>query len=176
MTIGIIGADDRAVAIGRLLRRCGHEITFSDPTGYNAAQHAVEALDGQAQACTPYDQATTAEALVFTVHWDDLDGTLKALGAYKDGLVIDATRPPALEDGTSGAEMLAKKLDNRHVVKAFIDVTDLHEPIRVASDDPEARMQVEEMIRSCGALVEDAGPLASAAEIERDFAQKHTVT
>lgn len=175
MTIGIIGADDRAVAIGRMLQRCGHDISFSDPTGNQAAMHAAEALGGDAKACTTYDQAATSEALVVAVHWDDLDGSLKALGDYKDGLVIDATRPPELADGVSGAEMLAKKLDNRHVVKAFVDMGDPHDPIRIASDDPEARMKVEEMITSCGGMVEDAGPLASAIEIEREYTRKRAV-
>ena len=175
MTIGIIGADDRAVAIGRMLQRCGHQISFSDPKNNRAAERAADALGGDAKACTAYDLAAASEALVMAIHWDDLDGTLKALGDYKDGLVIDATRPPELQEGHSGAEVLAKKLDNRHVVKAFVDMTDPAEPIRIASDDPEARTQVEEIIRTCGIPVEDAGPLANAAEIEKQFAKKQTV-
>lgn len=173
MTIGIIGADDRGVAIGRLLQRCGHRVTFSDPNGPDHAQKAADALGGDCAACSTYDQATTADALVLAVHWEDLDGSLKALGDYKDGIIIDATRPPYLEDGTSGAELLARKLDNRHVVKAFVDMDDPKEPIRVASDDPEARIQVEEMIRVCGGVVEDVGPLSKAIEIERGYAAKH---
>lgn len=175
MTIGIIGADDRAVAIGRMLQRCGHRVSFSDPTSNHAAERAADALGGDAKACTTYDQAATSEALVMAMHWEDIDGALKALGDYKDGLVIDATRPPGLQEGQSGAEVLSKKLDNRHVVKAFVDITDPSQPIRVASDDPEARMQVEEIIRTCGINVEDAGPLANAADIERQFANKQTV-
>lgn len=175
MTIGIIGADDRAVAIGRMLQRCGHHISFSDPSGNEAALHAAEAIGGDAKACTTYDQAATSEALVLAVPWDDVDGSLKALGDYKDGLVIDATRPPDLADGTSGAEMLAKKLDNRHIVKAFVEMTGPDDPIRIASDDPEARMHVEEMIRTCGGVVEDAGPLANAIEIERAYTRKNAL-
>jgi predicted dinucleotide-binding enzyme len=175
MTIGIIGADDRAVAIGRMLQRCGHKVSFSSPKGNDAADKAAQALGGDASSCTTYDQAATSEALVMAIHWEDVDDTLKALGDYKDGLVIDATRPPELGAETSGAEILAKKLDNRHVVKAFVDVADPKEPIRIASDDPEARMQVEEMIRTCGGVVEDAGPLSKAAEIERESAARHPV-
>ncbi len=175
MTIGIIGADDRAVAIGRMLQQCGHKVSFSSPHGMEAAEKAAQALGGDAAASTTYDQAATSEALVMAIHWEDLDGALRALGDYKDGIVIDATRPPDLGDGTSGAEMLAKKLDNRHVVKAFVDVSDPNEPIRVASDDPEARMHVEEMIRVCGGTVEDAGPLAKAIEIERHYSKQHAV-
>jgi predicted dinucleotide-binding enzyme len=172
MTIGIIGADDRAVAIGRMLHHCGHIVTFSSPHGAHAAEMAAHALGGDASARTTYEQAATSEALVLAVHWEELDGALMALGDYKDGIVIDATRPPERGDGGSGAEVLAHRLDNRHVVKAFVDVTDPREPIRIASDDPEARMRVEEIIRNCGGIVEDMGPLAQAVEIEREFARK----
>jgi predicted dinucleotide-binding enzyme len=171
MTIGIIGADDRATTIGRLLQECGHQISFSDPRRPDSAEKAVAAIGGEAKACSTYDQATSSDALVFAIHWEDVDGTLRALGDYKDGIVIDATRPPKqLEEGTSGAEILAKKLDNRHVVKAFIDIVDPHDPILVASDDPEARSTVEHLIEECGRRYEDVGPLANAGKIEREHA------
>jgi predicted dinucleotide-binding enzyme len=170
MTIGIIGADDRAVTIGRLLQKCGHEISFSDPGRPDSAEKAVQALGGGAKACTTYDQANSSEALIFAIHWEDLDESLRALGDYKDGIVVDAIRPP--QDGTCGAEVLAKKLDNRHVVKAFVDVRDPHDPILVAGDDPDARSKVEEMIEACGRRYQDVGPLANAATIEREYASK----
>ena len=170
MTIGIIGGDDRAVAIGRMLRKCGHKITFSDPNAKDAALHATQALGGEIPVTTPYEQAATCEAIVLTVHWEDIERTLTALGSYKNGLVIDATRPPKLT-GTSGAELLARKLDNRHIVKAFVDNLEPGQPIRVASDDPEARHQVESAITACGGVIEDMGPLASAIEIERTYAK-----
>jgi predicted dinucleotide-binding enzyme len=169
MKIGIIGSDDRAVAIGRLLRTCGHAISFSDPTPNHAAEHAVAALDGRAQVSTPYEQAERSDALVLAVHWEDLDTALAALCDYKDGIVIDATRPPKLW-GTSGAETLARKLDNRHVVKAFVDNIEPGRPVRIASDDPEARQQVKSTVVTCGGTVEDFGPLAGAIEIERSYA------
>jgi predicted dinucleotide-binding enzyme len=171
MTIGIIGGDERAVAIGRMFSSCGHAVTFSDPTPSNASEHAAQALGGNARASTPYEQASTCEALILAVHWEHVDDALRALGDYKDGLLIDATRPPQLW-GTSGAEMLARKLDNRHVVKAFVDNLEPGRPIRVASDDPEARAAVKATVGSCGGIVEDLGPLAGAIEIERSYASE----
>jgi predicted dinucleotide-binding enzyme len=171
MTIGIIGADDRAVTIGRLLQHCGHQVSFSDPRRPDSPEKAVAAIGGDAKACTIYDQATSSDVLIFAIHWEDVDDSLRALGAYKDHLVVDATRPPKLQDGTSGAEILAKKMDNRHVVKAFIDIVDPHDPIRVASDDPEALMTVEQLIEACGRRYEDLGPLANAGKIEREHAK-----
>lgn len=169
MIVGIIGGDDRAVAIGRMFSSCGHAVTFSDPTPNRAAAHAAQALGGDVKASTPYEQASVCEAVVLAVHWEDVDTALRALGDYKDGLLIDATRPPKLF-GTSGAEVLARKLDNRHVVKAFVDNLEPGQPIRVASDDPAARATVKATIGACGGTVEDLGPLAGAIEIERSFA------
>jgi len=169
MKIGIIGGDDRAVAIGRMLSSCGHTISFSDPTSNEAATHAAQALGLGSHASTAYEQAAICEAMVLTIHWQDLETTLSAIGTYKDGLIVDATRPPELGD-TSGAELLAQKLDNRHVVKAFVEDLEPGKPIKVASDDPEARAHVESVITSCGGIIEDLGPLSHALEIERSYA------
>lgn len=175
MVIGIIGADDRAVAIGRLLKTCGHSISFSDPTDQTHAERASHAL-ADSSAATTYDQAATAEALVLAAHWEDLDTVLASLGDYKDGVVIDATRPPLMEDSPSGAELLEKKLDNRHVVKAFVEDVEPRGTVKVASDDPNARALVCEMIESCGGTAVDLGPLSEAATIEREFARRTTQT
>lgn len=174
MIIGIIGGDDRAVAIGRMLHACGHEISFSDPTPANAAEHAVQAMDGQARVSTPYEQAATSDAVVLAVHWQDLDRALMALGSYKDGVVIDATRPPKIH-GASGAEMLARKLDNHHIVKAFVDDLRAGVPVRVASDDPLAKATVRQTVAGCGGTIEDLGPLQGAIEIERSYAEKNNL-
>lgn len=171
MTIGIIGADDRAVTIGRLLQKCGHQVSFSDPRRPDSPEKAVAAIGGDARACNVVDQAMSSDALIFAIHWEDVDGTLSALGDYKNGIVVDATRPPKhLELGTSGAEILARKLGNRHVVKAFVDIVDPKDPIRVAGDDPQARTTVEQLIEACGRRYEDLGELANAGKIEREHA------
>ncbi|MDQ2866645.1 MAG: NAD(P)-binding domain-containing protein [Candidatus Eremiobacteraeota bacterium] len=175
MVIGIIGADDRAVAIGRLLKTCGHEISFSDPIDQSRAEKARDA-HGSATVCTTYDQAATCEAIVMAVHWEDLDKTLAALGSYKKGVVIDATRPPKLEGSDNGAQLLEKKLDNRHVVKAFVEEPVPRAEVRVASDDPNARMMVCEMIDSCGGKAVDMGPLSAATEMEASYANDVSTT
>jgi predicted dinucleotide-binding enzyme len=167
--IGIIGADDRAVAIGRMIRQTGHTVCFSDVNDDRTSQAAAEVLGDDTYATTPYQQAASCEALVFTIHWEDLDRALTALGDYKDGIVVDATRPPDL-GRLSGAELLAHKLDNRHVVKGFVEPLERNEFIKIASDDPEARAEVSELIANCGRTALDVGPLANARVIERAVA------
>jgi predicted dinucleotide-binding enzyme len=172
MTIGIIGADDRAVAIGKLLLRSGSTVCFSDPMHQQTSASAAHALGNGAFASTPYRQAATCDTLLLTVHWEDLETALNALGSYKDGLLIDATRPPDLGEH-SGAELLAHKLDNRHVVKAFVEPSKPGDTIKIAADDPEARERVESLISACGCSPENVGPLVHAREIERHAAPLH---
>ncbi len=167
--IGIIGADDRAVAIGRMIRRTGRTVCFSDINDDRTSLAAAEVLGDGAFATTPYQQAASCDTLVLTVHWEDLERTLTALGDYKDGVLVDATRPPDLGQ-LSGAELLAHKLDNRHVVKGFVEPLETNEFIKIASDDPEARAEVSELIAQSGRTALDVGPLANARVIEREVA------
>ena len=171
MVIGIVGSDDRAVAIARMLRHCGHTVSFSDPLGGIRAERAAAALGEGTTADTTYNQAATCEMLVFAMHWEEVDKALAQLGDYKDGVVIDAVRPPKLEGHVNAAQLLEQKLDNRHVVKAFVeDPTDDGE-VRVASDDPEARDLVCGIVSACGGKAIDLGPLSEATQIEKAFAE-----
>lgn len=167
--IGIIGADDRAVAIGKVIRRTGHTVCFSDIHDDRTSLAAAEVLGDGAFATTPYQQAASCDTLVLTIHWEDLERALTALGDYKNGILVDATRPPDLGQ-LSGAELLAHKLDNRHVVKGFVEPLETNEFIKIASDDPEARAAVSELIAHCGRTALDVGPLANARGIERAVA------
>lgn len=170
MVIGIVGADDRAVAIARELRKCGHTLSFSDPGGLDHAEKAVAALaDPAVTAATPYNQAATSEALILAIHWEDMDKTLTQIGDYKDGVVIDAMRPPRIAGAENSAVTLEHKLDNRHIVKAFVEEPMPKGEVMVASDDPEARMMVCELVQSCGGKAIDIGPLSEATVIERRF-------
>ena len=176
MKIGIVGADDRAVAIARLLLKAGHRVTLSDPTGRKAAHNAEIALDYWATEATPGEQAMDSDALVLAVHWQDLENAIEQVGAYPDGILIDATRPPGplLEDGMSGAQQIALRMHSAHVVKGFVDVSDPKAAIEIASDDSRARMRVAEVIAQCGAKARDLGGLANAVRIEQGYIDRHT--
>ena len=170
MTIGIIGSDDRAVAIGRMLTKSGNLVCFSDLDAGLSSRSAAAFIGDRAFATTPYQQSAICDALCFAIKWDALERALSLLGTYKDGIVIDATRPPDLGQ-LSGAELLAHKLDNRHVVKAFVEPIEPNSFIKIASDDPEARAQVGNLIADAGGNPLDVGPLASARTIEHDVAR-----
>lgn len=167
MIIGIVGSDNRAVAIGRLLQNCGHTLTFSDPIQSERALKAAEALGDASAAEAAYQQTVKSDALVMTVRWQDVETALAALGPYTDGVVIDATHAPPLRHG-SGAEHIAHLMDNRHVVKAFVEEVTPGAKLSVCANDPNARRMVEELIENCGCTAVERGTLADAAVVERE--------
>lgn len=166
MRIGIIGSDDRAVAIGRLLVSGGHDVSFSDPDDEQAAQRAASSA-GATEAETPYDQASTREVLIIAVSNDAVDEALTATGSgIAACAIVDATDGKPAAAGSSSAEMLAHKLNSHRVVRALIILPQAGASVPICGDDPIAKQNVEEAFAACNCVVTDRGPLSSAAELE----------
>jgi predicted dinucleotide-binding enzyme len=172
MHIGIVGSDDRGLAIGRLLRRGGHHVSFSDPRGPNHARHAAQALGEDTVSTTSEEQARFCDAIVLAVRWQDLPRTLDDLALFENGVLIDAVRAPAFESGKSGAELLAEKFHKVRVAKAFVEAPLSDGVVQFCADDGDARELVTGLILSSGAQVDDLGPLRNARALEHDFAEK----
>jgi len=164
MKIGIIGSDDRAVAIGKLLTEGGHEVEFSHPRNNQAAEEAASKTGTEADI--PYKLASTMEMLIFAVPHDEIDAAITAIGTIQTPqAIVEAgdSRPGA--DDTTDAECLAKKLDSHTVVRALIVLPQAGANIPICGDDPNAKMLVEQAFAACNCVVTDRGPLASAAEL-----------
>lgn len=164
MKIGIIGSDDRAVAIGKLLTEGGHEVEFSDPGSRQAAQEAANKTG--AEADIPYNLASTTEMLLFAVSHDDLDAAITAIGAVATPqAVIEAGNSRPTGDDLTDAECLAKKLNSHAVVRALIVLPQAGANIPICGDDPNAKTLVEQAFAACNCVVTDRGPLANAKEL-----------
>jgi predicted dinucleotide-binding enzyme len=163
MKVGILGSDQRAVAIGRLLASGGNEVTFGDPRGEERARRAAAAIGAQVE--TPYEQAMTRDLLVFALPRTDVERAITAMGARPDGVVVDALdgSPKAAHQG---AELLARKLDSHDVVRALVVLAQPGANIPICGDDPQSKARVEEAFKAAGCLTTDRGPLANAAELE----------
>src|SRR5581483_3394661 len=108
MRIGIVGSDDRARAIGRLLRTGGHEVTYGDPLSQERAERAAREVGSQAQI--PYRQAMCSDVLVFACDKAHVDRAVVAIGTTPDAVVVDAIPNERGGSYRSDAEMLARKL------------------------------------------------------------------
>ncbi|HKE37441.1 MAG TPA: NAD(P)-binding domain-containing protein [Candidatus Baltobacteraceae bacterium] len=164
MKIGIIGSDDRAVAIGKLLTEGGHEVEFSHPRDKEAAREAASKTG--AEADIPYKLASTAEMLIFAVPHDEIDMAITAVGAVTTpGAIVEAGDSRPGGDELTDAECLAKKLDSHSVVRALIVLPQAGANIPICGDDPLAKALVEQAFAACNCVVTDRGPLSNSAEL-----------
>ncbi|MBV9333909.1 MAG: hypothetical protein JO146_07860 [Candidatus Eremiobacteraeota bacterium] len=164
MRIGIVGSDDRAKAIGRLLRDGGHQLSIADPTAAQRAERV--AIEIGARNELPYKQAMSSDLLVMAVPRDAVDTAVKAVGSGVQAVIVDAVSDEYGDGSHSGAEMLAAKLDSRSVVRALINMPQSGANIPLCGDDQHAKAVVDRALHACGCLTTDRGPLANAAELE----------
>jgi predicted dinucleotide-binding enzyme len=164
MNIGIVGWDERAVAIGRLLRSGGHHVTFGDPAGSDRARRAAAAVGTESEL--PYRQAMRSDLLVIAVRRDEVDRAVSAVGSGTEAVIVDVVdgRPP--QAPRSGAEMLAHKFDTHRVVRALINVPQPGSNIAICGDDERSKQLLDKALHSCGCITTDRGPLSRAAELE----------
>lgn len=155
------------MAIARLLASGGHDVTISDP---DSPTHGAEKAAGQAGTETeiPYRQAMTRDALIFALPRVEVDDALSAVGSgIEAGVIVDAMEgPPLVPNGATGAELLARKLNSHHVVRALIVLPQAGANIPICGDDPNAKTLVDELFKASGCITTDRGPLANAGELE----------
>ncbi|HTX58799.1 MAG TPA: NAD(P)-binding domain-containing protein [Verrucomicrobiae bacterium] len=165
MRIAIIGTDPRAVALGRLFAGAGHQLCFADASGRTEAAKRAAAEVG-ASAKIPYDAATACELLVFTGTHAQMHRAARAIGRMPpENVVLDVMEGP-VRGARSGAEQLARILDTHRVVRGLLLLAQPGANVPLCGDDPDAVTLVERLLRECGCVTTDRGPLANAAEIE----------
>lgn len=163
MKIGIVGTNPRALAIGRLLLLGKHDLTVSDPRSAEAAARAAAEIGASAE--TPYKQAMSRDAVMLACPRDQVDALLTAMGGRCECIIVDS-----LEGGPDqphhGAELLARKFDTHHLLRALIVLPQTGANIPICGDDPAAKAVFTEALEACGCLTSDHGPLSSAPELE----------
>ncbi len=182
MKIAIIGTGNVGRALAGSFKKAGDDVTLvardADKTGKVASEVGVSTARSAAEA------AAAADVVVLAIPYGAVEEVANSIAAAVVGkVVIDATNPLkadysglATEGGPSGAERLAGLLPGAAVAKAFNTVlAGLHANPNVhgmtldalfATDDESARRIVRDLITSIGYRAVDAGPLASARELE----------
>jgi len=164
MIIGIVGSDDRAQAIGRLLKSGGHKVAFGDPSARERATQAASALG--TEAALPYELAMSSDLLMLAVPREQVDRAVSAVGSGSEAVIVDAVEGERGTRSRSGAEVLAQKLDSHRVVRALINIPQSGSNILICGDDPLSKVLVDKALNSCGCITTDRGPLARATELE----------
>ena len=185
MKIGILGAGNVGVALGRRLAGAGHDIVVSFARSDDKVAASAQAIGGGARPDTPEGAVRQADTVLIATPWAvtlDLVGKLAEPLAGK--VVWDTTNPFApdmselvLGTTTSAGEEVAKQAPGARVVKAVLPFAELlnsdsmlidgHRPgLFVCGDDAAARATVVDLAAQIGCGPVDAGPLKLARYTE----------
>jgi hypothetical protein len=126
MRIGILGSGLMGSKLGTLFARAGHDVVFSYSRNRDKLQQIADDAGGRATAGTPAEAASDADAVLLAVHWTRVDDVLAQVGKLSGRTVLTCSLPMSKDDShlvighsTSGAETLAAKVTEAHVVSAF---------------------------------------------------------
>ena len=186
MRVGILGSGLMGGKLGTLFARVGHEVVFSYARSRQKLERLAREAGGNAWAGTPREAAQNADALLLAVHWLQIDDVLKQAGDVAGKVLVTCCLPMNAENTeltvahtSSGAEELAKKVRQAHVVAAFgtipsevlfgvFETKDKGErPSLVYYGDHQGAKDVAvRLIRDAGFEPVDAGPLRIARYAE----------
>ena len=126
MRVGILGSGLMGSKLGTIFARAGHHVVFSYARSKDKLTRLAREAKGNARAGTPGEAAKDADAILLAVHWSQTDDVIKQAGNLAGKVIITTCLPMdpdntkfILGTTTSGAEELAKKLPQAHVVAAF---------------------------------------------------------
>jgi hypothetical protein len=186
MKIGIIGAGQVGVAVGRRLAAAGHELVVSFSRTSDGLADAVRLIGSGARAGSPEEAVVHGEIVLLATPWSEALALITPLAGSFDGKIVWDTTNPIAPDmttidpavTTSGGELVASAVPQARVVKAVLPFVDtINDPLSatgdalaavfVVGDDEEARSQVKSVIDTIGLDGIDAGPLRLARCTER---------
>jgi predicted dinucleotide-binding enzyme len=186
MRIGILGSGLMGGKLGTIFARAGHEVVFSYARGEQNLRKLARDAKGKPRAGTPREAAQEADAVLLAVHWSRIDDVLKQAGDLAGKVIVTCSLP--MDSGntklivahtSSGAEELAKRVLQAHVVSAFNTVPSevlfgvydaRHKSPRPSlvycGDDGSAKSLAAGLILEAGFDPVDCGPLRIARYTE----------
>jgi hypothetical protein len=186
MRVGVLGSGLMGGKLGTICARAGHDVVFS----YSHSREKLETLARDAgktaRAGTPAEAAHNADAVLLAVHWTRVDDVLAQAGSLSGKTVLTCTLPMSADDShmvighsSSGAQALAQKVPDAHVVSAFgtapsevlFPVFDRRKhgtppDLVYCGDNERAKKTAATLIRDAGFNPVDVGALAIARYVE----------
>jgi len=186
MRIGILGSGLIGGKLGTIFARAGHDVVFSYSRSRQKLKDLAKDAGANAHVGNPSDAARDADVVLLAVHWARVDDVLARAGRLSGNVLLTCSLPMNADDShlvvgltTSGAETLAAKAPEAHVVSAFSTVPSevlfpvferrgaISPPDLVyCSDDEGAKKTIAHLIRDVGFHPVDLGPLSLARYIE----------
>jgi 8-hydroxy-5-deazaflavin:NADPH oxidoreductase len=182
MRVGILGSGLMGAKLGTIFAQAGHEVVFSYSRKTDKLKQLARNSGGNASAGTPAEAVKHADAIVLAVHWSRIDDALNQAGDLSGKLIVTCSLPMdadntklILGSATSGAEELAKRIPEAHVVQAFNTVPSevlahvfktkregARPSLIYCGDHARSKKLAAELIRDVGFDPIDAGPLRIA--------------
>jgi predicted dinucleotide-binding enzyme len=177
MKIGIIGAGRIGGTFGRLWANKGYQVMFGVREASSPkVQTLLEASGADARAGSVAEAAAFGEVVLLAVHWPGVEEVIRQAGDLSGKILIDVTNRMGNGSGRAAAEEIAGWARGARVVKAFnslgsanltqLQFGSLKADTFICGDDPAAKSVVNELARSIGFDVVDAGPLSNAVLVE----------
>jgi 8-hydroxy-5-deazaflavin:NADPH oxidoreductase len=180
--IGILGAGNVAVAVGRSLTGAGHRVKVSSRRGSHALTSVARGIGAEAATIA---EAAASELVVLAVPWPSVADVLEPLPNWEGRILIDATNPFVSSNplkladlhGRSASTIVADHAPGARVVKAFNSITmanfekgPLHGEARrvlfVSGDDVSAKQTVQDLIVELDYFPIDLGNLDEGGRMQ----------
>lgn len=180
MKIGILGAGNVGVNLGKGWVKHGHEVMFSSREPYSDKMKALTAEVGSnTSAGTIAETVAFGEVVVIALPANAVEESLSPVKEWAGKIVIDATNrffPPKEGSAPSIAEDIARMLTGAQVVKAFNTIGaeqflnprfgDQQASMFICGDNHQAKTTVAHLAAELGFDVVDCGSLGQAVLLE----------
>jgi 8-hydroxy-5-deazaflavin:NADPH oxidoreductase len=172
--------------LGTILARAGHDVVFSYSRSERKLERLAREAGDRARAGTPAEAVADADVILLAVHWSRVDDVLAQAGSLSGQTVLTCSLPMTRNDSrmvlgltTSGAERLAARRRNAHIVSAFSTAPNevlfsvfeqrkrkVRPALVFCGNHKAAKKSAAKVIREVGFNPVDVGDLSAARYIE----------
>ena len=183
MQIGILGAGQVGLAVGRRLTGAGHYVKLASARGPEALIPIAQGVGAEAVSMT---EAASSELVLLAVPWPAVPDVLGPLPDWQGRILVDATNPFVSFDplqladlqGRSASVIVAEHAPGARVVKAFNSITmanfekgprqgEARRVLFVSGDDVESKQTVQDLITELGYAAIDLGGLDEGGRLQQ---------
>lgn len=183
MQIGILGAGNVGLAVGRRLTGAGHRVMLASARGPAALTPVAQNIGAEAASVT---QAAAQELVLLALPWLAVPDTLDPLPDWQGRILVDATNPFVAFDplqladleGRSASAVVAEHAPGARVVKAFNSIAmtnfekgprqgDAKRVLFVSGDDVASKQTVQRLITELGYAPIDLGGLNDGGRMQQ---------
>lgn len=183
MQIGIVGAGQVGLGVGRRLIGAGHHVKLSSARGQGALTPVAQGIGAEAASMT---EAAAQELVLLALPWPAVPDVLDPLPDWQGRILVDATNPFVtfnplqLADlqGRSASVIVAEHAPGARVVKAFNSITmanfekgprqgEARRVLFVSGDDVASKQTVQHLITELGYAAIDLGGLDEGGRMQQ---------